>query len=79
MPSREAVKVFPPPLMLKPARPETPSDAEAVAVTGPEVNQPFEPVDWGRVIARDGADASTWKEVLPDADERFQPPDATTE
>jgi hypothetical protein len=41
------------------ATPEDVSVAEAVAVTGPEVNQPFDPLGDGIAMAREGAALST--------------------
>jgi hypothetical protein len=60
MPSEEAVKLSLPPLMLILATPEVASVVEAEAVTGLEMNQPFEPSGVGMVKVREGATVSTW-------------------
>jgi hypothetical protein len=73
-PSEEAVKVAPPPLMLTPATPEVASVAEAVAITGPEINQLFEPFGAGIARAREGAALSTWYAALPGDEDRLPPP-----
>jgi hypothetical protein len=74
--SDDAVKVAPPPLMLTLATPEVASVAEAVAVTGPKVNQPFEPFGAGIARARVGAALSTWYAALPGGEDRLPPPEA---
>jgi hypothetical protein len=58
-PSVEAVKEEPLPLMPTLATPELASVAEAEAVTGPDLFQPFEPFGDGIARVRDGATEST--------------------
>jgi hypothetical protein len=62
-PSVEAVKEAPPPLILTLATPELASVAEAEAVTGPDLFQPFEPFGEGIVRVGDGATESTRMEA----------------
>jgi hypothetical protein len=60
MPSVVAVNEAPPPLMLgDPETPEVASVAEAEALTGPEMNQPFAPSGGRMVSVRVGATLST--------------------
>jgi hypothetical protein len=60
MPSVVAVNEAPPPLMLgDPKIPEVASVAEAEAVTGPDMNQPFAPSGGGMLSVRAGATLST--------------------
>jgi hypothetical protein len=63
VPSEEAVKVLPPPLMPTEAMPDVASVAETEALTGPEVNQPFEPFGAGMLRFREGATLSTFIEA----------------
>ena len=60
MSSVVAVNEVPPPLMLgDPETPEVASIAEAEALTGPDMNQPFAPFGGGMVSVRAGATLST--------------------
>ena len=60
MPSVVAVNEALPPLMLgDPETPEVPSVADAEALTGPDMNQPFAPSGGGMVSVRVGATVST--------------------
>jgi len=58
----EAVNEAPPPLMPRLATPELASVAEAEAVTGPDLFQPFEPFGDETVSVKDGATESTLME-----------------
>ena len=62
-PSVEAVKEEPPLLMPTLATPDVASVAEAEAVTGPDLFQPFEPFGEGIVMVRVGATVSTLMEA----------------
>ena len=62
-PSVEAVKEEPLPLMPTLATPDVASVAEAEAVTGPVLFQPFEPFGEGIVRVRAGATESTLMEA----------------
>ena len=62
-PSVEAAKEEPPLLMPTLAMPDVASVAEAEAVTGPDLFQPFEPFGEGSVRVRDGATESTFMEA----------------
>jgi hypothetical protein len=62
-PSVDVVNEAPPPLILTLATPELASVAEAEAVTGPDLFQPFEPFGEGFVRLRVGATESTRMEA----------------
>jgi hypothetical protein len=62
--------------MLTLATPEVASVADTEAVTGLEMNQPFDPSGVGMVKVGEGATVSTWYEVLPVEEDRLPPPEA---